>query len=298
MYKKYLVIILMMLAILLSCNQIAENVKNNNSKNNTNQENNGNFDNDKVIAELQSKIDSTVSGGIVTFEGRTYKASQYITITKAITIDGKEIQGLAVKVSSNVIGNVTLKNFKDATIQVIDIPATNRSDISTNTNSTGNDSNNTTFKKYTDDSVPIKLEGCSIEKIESEAPIALYLENEDKKSKIEEINLKEGTKDFTFVEFDKQETTLEEKSKVEKLFIKGGDVDKINLIGRTFSDIALVDDFSREIDFNYDKEFIDDQLKFSDKESFLDEAKIKDIFQIAYLIQSQFILQFQVETLL
>lgn len=222
-----------------------------------------------IITTLQSKIDSAVAGGIVDFDGGIYKTNNYITISKALTVDGKGIQGLTVKISSNVVGNVTLKNFKTTNVQVVDVPAVNRSIFSESTN-------NLSFKKYSDDALPLIIEGCTIEKFESNTNVALYLENGNKKSEIEEITLKEGTEGFTFVEFDKEETIFEEKSKVEKLFIEGADVEKINLIGGTFNDVDFADNFSGKIDFNYDKEFADDQLKFSDKDAFFADSKINE----------------------
>ena len=237
-------------------------------------------------ATLQALITNATAGSTVNLTS-TSGAGTYIAINKALTVDGKNISGLTVYVLPSVSSNVKLKNFKKATVKIatpVDSARTaftiRRADKASA--STTEDH----LKKMGEDALPLYLEGCEIEKFEASADVALHLENGDKKSEIGELKLKEGVEDFTFVEMDKAdspETTANEKTptanktKVDAFIIEKG-VEKVNLIGGTFDDVSLADDFSGKIDFKYDKEF-DDQLNFSGKDTFLGSSKIdaKDV---------------------
>ncbi|MBR6193257.1 MAG: hypothetical protein IKQ66_03750 [Treponema sp.] len=144
------------------------------------------------------------------------------------------------------------------------------------------------FKKFEDNAPPLKLEGCTVEKFEAESKVALKVDTGNKKSTIEEIKLNDGAEDFTFIEIDKADkpetseneaTAMSDKTKVKKLSIeysdKTNESEKINLIGGTFDDVSLANNFSGEIDFKYDKEFTD-QLNFNGKDSFLNDTKIRE----------------------
>ena len=234
---------------------------------------------------LQAQIDAAPSGGSVTLNQSS--AGGAILINKALTVDGNNNQGLTIKVSSAVTSNVTLRNFRDARIVVTSTgssPSTNRFRDAAATNSSSDH-----FKKIGEGAVPIKLEGCTVEKIEAESKVQLKVDNGNKKSTIGEIKLKDGAEDFTFIEMDKVDkpeldsdaaTPLDDKTKVSKLSIeysdKQNETEKINLIGGTFEEVTLPESFGGEIDFKYDKELEGDQLHFSGKDSFLGKTAIKE----------------------
>ena len=230
---------------------------------------------------LQALITGASAGASVNLTG-TSGAGTYISIDKALTVDGKNIEGLTIYVSPSVSSKVTLKNFKKATVKV-GSPATAARSALWARGAEAPAASDEHLKKMGEDALPLYLEGCEIEKFEAEADVALYLENGEKKSEIDELKLKEGVEDFTFIEMDKAdrpETTTDEKTptadktKVKKLTIEGEDVEKVNLIGGTFDNVALADDFSGKVDFKYDKEF-DDQLNFTGKDTFLGGSKIE-----------------------
>ena len=231
--------------------------------------NNANPDAPNAGPVSQGAIDNAIAGSVVNFDGTSDGGS--ITITKPLTVNGNGARNVTITISSNVRQNVVLRNFNNATISVLDIPARMAR--------AGDDDEeeDKSFKYLGDDALPVKLEGCTIELFETENDVAIYLENGEKKSDIEEIKLKDGVEDFTFVEFDKNGINTDEKSEVGKLSIEDG-VEKINLIGGTFDDVSLADDFTGAIDFKYDKEF-SDQLNFAGKDMFLEKAEIieKDV---------------------
>ncbi|MBO7638717.1 MAG: hypothetical protein J6S91_07040, partial [Treponema sp.] len=216
----------------------------------------------------QTVIDNAIAGSVVNFDGSSEGGS--ITINKPLTVNGNGARNVSITISSNVRQNVVLRNFRDATITVLDIPARMA-------RAADDEEEDKSFKYLGDDALPVKLEGCTIELFEAEKDVAIYLNNGELKSDIEEIKLKEGVEDFTFVEFDKSGIITDDKSEVGKLSIEDG-VEKINLIGGTFDDVSLADDFSGTIDFKYDKEF-SDQLNFAGKDAFLGDTKIveKDV---------------------
>ena len=247
----------------------------------------------------QQQIDNAAAGSTVTLN--TSFTDTSITITKALTVNGNGISGLTVTVNSNVTSNVTLKNFVRANIVVKPVSATNNNIrsarsarsafiqqpvYSANTNANANTEH---FEKMGEDALPLKLEGCSIEKFDAEADVALYMESGDsKKSEIGELNLKAGVEEFTFIEMDKAdkpETTADEKtptadkSLVGELNIQGNDVEKINLIGGKFDDVNIADGFTGDaIDFKYDEEFADQFADFSssEKTAFFNNSKIAE----------------------
>ncbi len=232
---------------------------------------------------LQSQIDNATAGSTVTLDA-SYSGTS-IVINKALTVNGNNISGLNVTVYSNVANNVTLRNFVNATVSVT--TGGSRSALARQyDNAQGSDDEH--FDKIGEDSPKLKFEGCSIEKIEAETDLALYVDNGTAKSEIDEIKLKDGAEDFAFIEMDKADkpetagneaTPTTDKTKVGKLSIESDEIETINLIGGTFDDVDLADDFSGDpIEFNYDKEFAD-QLNFTGKDTFLGDNKIaeKDI---------------------
>lgn len=274
----------------------------------------------------QQQIDNAAAGSTVTLN--TDFTDTSITITKALTVNGNGISGLTVTVNSNVTSNVTLKNFVNANIIVKPVSTTNnnirnisgirsaRSAIVTqpyySINSSAGSSNEG-FEKMGDNALPLKLEDCDIAKFDAEADVALYMESGDgKKSVIDEINLKSGVEEFTFIEMDKADkpetdaneaTATDKKSNVGELNIEGNGIEKINLIGGTFDDVNIADGFSGDpIDFKYDKEFSDQFGEFEGKTAFFNNSKIeeKDVgvvestagglykFDIPYSIYSNF----------
>lgn len=220
----------------------------------------------------QEAINNAVPGSVINFNGSSNGGE--ITVDRPLTLNGNNASNVSIIISSNVRENVVLRNFRNAHITISDIPV-HRSGLHANT--VGDTEEDTGFKHLGDDALPLKLEGCTIEKIEAEEDFALFLDNGNKKSVIDELELKEGVEDFTFVEFDKEGTATNAKSKVKELNIEDG-VEKINLIGGTFNDVSFADDFTGSVDFKYDQEF-EDQLNFDGKEAFLEDSKVieKDV---------------------
>ena len=231
----------------------------------------------------QEQINATSAGSTVTLN--TSFTDTTIRINKALTVDGNNIRNLNVIVDSSVRNNVTLRNFRNANITVDNSSRRaleNR--MARTAEANAGDDNAESFPKMTDGAVPLHLEGCTIGKIEAEADLALYLENGDLKSVIDEIKLKEGIEDFSFVEIDENgeerpdqdATPLSEKSAVGLLNIDDEGIKKINLIGGTFNDVDFADNLSDELELMYDKEFEDDQLNFEDKDGFFDKFSNSD----------------------
>lgn len=236
------------------------------------------------IAEWQTALNGTAA--TITLTEGTVPAGSKLTISRAVTVDGKGISGLTLEIASNVTNSVTLKNFKNAGLKV-----TKASSSTANNNvrsvkggaepeppegAEGPEAPDVHFKKFGEDSLPLHIEGCEIKRLEAEEDFALYVENGDeKKSEIKELMLKEGVEDFTFIELDKEDTDLKDKTKVEDLIIEDG-VEKINLIGGTFDDVNLADDFSGKVDFKYDKEFDDQFGDDFDKEAFFGKSVIEE----------------------
>lgn len=242
----------------------------------------------------QAGINAAAAGTTVSLASSM--AGQSISIDKALTVNGNNVSNVTVTVAPNVRNNVTLRNLNHATIRVASTNNTNAS-INTinsstinssvrsiagrifradNTSSAGGTNSTNAFKNLDEGAVPIKLEGCTDAKVESEKDIALYLGSGENKSTIEEIKLKEGVQDFSFIEMDDKNTATTAKSKVEKLSIEDDGVQKINLIGGTFDDVNLKNGFNGSIDFNYDKEFSDQLGSFSGKGAFFADTKIKE----------------------
>ena len=226
----------------------------------------------RTATTRQQQIDYAAAGSTVTLNASFTDTT--IRINKALTVNGNNISGLTVIVNSSVRNNVTLSNFNNATIS---IASSSRSALDNRgaraAEATGAHGNE--LKTLGDNSVPIFLENCSIEKIDAEADFSLYLEPGEDKTVIEELNLKEGLENFTFVEIDGSETGLTDKSKVERLNIENG-FEEINLIGGTFDDVDFANDFTGSVEFNYDKEFVDDQLHFDDVNAFFADAKVEE----------------------
>ena len=232
---------------------------------------------------FQSQIDAAAAGTTVTLNAN-YSGSS-IVINKALTVDGNNVANLSIIVSPSVSSNVTLRNFRNASI-TIGTSARRAIARERSENGSGDDEK---FDKLGDDALPLFLEGCTIDKIEAEDDVTLYLENGEKKSEIGELKLKEGVEEFTFVEFDdngkevadKPATPTAQKSKVGKLIIEDDEVDEINLIGGVFDDVDFANGVTAsDIDsLKYDKEFAD-QFGADAKTTLLDavpEAKKEDI---------------------
>jgi len=80
---------------------------------NTNPSKPGGGGNETVqIQAIQTMLDKAVDGEIVTLNTDKVPAGSSITINKALTINGNGVDGLTVKVSSEVKNNVILKNLK------------------------------------------------------------------------------------------------------------------------------------------------------------------------------------------
>ncbi|MBO6176561.1 MAG: hypothetical protein J6O39_03375 [Treponema sp.] len=222
---------------------------------------------------LQEQIDKTAAGGTVTLDASLAEAGKSIIISKALTVNGNDIEGISITVCEDVAGEVTLKNFKNAKLDV-DSTGSGRS-LARSADSS--DGEATSFKKFGDEAISLKLEGCTIEELTTVTDLALFMGNGENKSVIDSLLLKEGAEGFTFAEFDEENTATAEKSQVKDFKIEDG-VKEINLIGGTFDDVNFADGFSGEIDFKYDKEF-DDQLNFDNREEFLADEKVeaKDI---------------------
>ena len=240
---------------------------------------------------LQKLITDAKEGGSVTLTAGATGTGTYISINKALTVDGSNIEGLTVVVSPNLTSKVTLKNFKKAKVKVgtVDTAARfishargaeepGKDDVLPPPVDVDNPDGapEEHLKTIGDDALPIQIEGCTFETFETEKEIALYMESGEKKSEIEELKIKEGAEDFTFIELDKDETKLEEKSKVGDLIIEDG-VEKVSLVGGTFDDVNLADDFSGKVDFKYDKEFEDQFGEEFDKEKFFEDSKIEEM---------------------
>ena len=256
----------------------------------------------------QTLINNAAEGTSITLDPSA--GDTQLTINRALTVNGNGVSGVTVTVSPSVARNVTLRNFTNSNIRVANVSNTNssintvnngvfssvrsvfggifRSDNGSTGGATTTGSTDEKFKKVGDDAVPLKLEGCTGVNIEAEAKLALQVDNGQSKSIINEIKLKDGAEDFTFIEIDKADkpetdaneaTATNDKTKVVKLSIeysdKQNESEKINLIGGTFDDVSLTNNYTGEIDFKYDKEFAD-QLNFSGKDTFLGDTKIKE----------------------
>lgn len=236
---------------------------------------------------LQALIDSASAGSTVTLTAGATCTGTHITVSKALTINGNNLEGLTVKVSSAVSSNVTIRNLKSAKIQVTTVStnSANRAirrsravysvaDIET----TDEDGSVQKIEKFGDGVLPLKLEGCEVDEFIAEKPVALYLETGSEKSSIEELKIWDGADNFTIIEKDDGVASAD-KSSVEKLFVEKSEVEdngvqEINLIGCTFGDVDFADDFTAQdkLKFKYDAEF-DDQ--FEDK-AFMEETFVKE----------------------
>ncbi|MCR5401255.1 MAG: hypothetical protein K6E78_06620 [Treponema sp.] len=220
---------------------------------------------------FQEQINNAKEGATVTLNASLASAGKELTITKALTVDANNIEGLSVTVSSDVANQVVFKNFKKAKFDIIS--PVNRSISRGDESPEGEGS----FKKFGDEALSLKLERCSIEELSTVSDLALFMGSGNDKSVIDSLILNKGAEDFTFIEFDESDTETADKSLVKDLKIEDG-VKEINLIGGTFDDVNFAADFSDKVDFKYDKEF-GDQLNFEDKEKFLegDKVEAKDI---------------------
>ena len=216
---------------------------------------------------FQEQINNAKEGATVTLNASLASAGKELTITKALTVDANNIEGLSVTVSSDVANQVVFKNFKKAKFDIIS--PVNRSISRGDESPEGEGS----FKKFGDEALSLKLEGCSIEELSTVSDLALFMGSGNDKSVIDSLILKKGAEDFTFIEFDESGTETADKSLVKDLTIEDG-VKEINLIGGTFDDVNFAADFSDKVDFKYDKEF-GDQLNFEKKDEFLEGDKIE-----------------------
>ncbi len=229
--------------------------------------------NTSTTPTLQSQIDSATAGSTVTLNSSNTGTS--IVINEALTVDGNNISGLTVVVNSNVNNSVRLRNFSNANITVANATNSRMARIAADNTSESTDR----FSKIGDGDLPLHIEGCTINKLDLEKEVALYLENGEKKSTITELSLKEGVEEFSFIEFDengkevadKTATPSDAKSKVEKLIIEDDGLEKINLIGGVISDVDFaVGVTASDIgSLKYDKEFAD-QFGANAKQDFLD----------------------------
>ena len=242
-----------------------------NPGNPTNPDNPGNTDSTTTIdaaalSALQKKITDAKAGSTVTLQAGKVAAGSSISISKAITVDGKGIDGLTVKVSSTVKDNVVLKNFKNASLKIEKTASASRAVSAHDAENEDGEK----IEKFGDDALPLRLEGCEIKEFIAEDEVALYLGTGDEKTVIEEMNLREGAEKFTFIENDDGIKT-EDRSSIGKLFIEDG-LKEINLIGGSFDDVDFADDFAdKKLDFNYDAEF--EQFK---DDSFMEKSFVEE----------------------
>ena len=243
---------------------------------------------------LQALITNAQAGGSITLTAGTTCTNTYINVNKALTIDGNNLENLTVYVAPTISSNVTIKKLKNAKIIVGNVPGAGRSALAARAadgdSSSQADTASTGFSKVTDNALPLHIEDCTIEKLDAETDVALYLEKgSDKKSEIEEVNLLEGAKDFSIIEFDengkevadKAATPTADKSVIGKLNIEDDGIEKINLIGDVITDVDFADGVTAEDveSLKYDKEFAD-QLGAAAKTDLLDvlpDAKKEDV---------------------
>lgn len=269
-----------------------------NTNNDTNTDNNNNTTPAATSltanSTLQAQITNAQAGGSITLTAGTTCTNTYINVNKALTIDGNNLENLTVYVAPTISSNVTIKKLKNAKIIVGNVPGAGRSALAARAadgnSSSQADTASTGFSKVTDNALPLHIEDCTIEKLDAETDVALYLEKgSDKKSEIEEVNLLEGAKDFSIIEFDengkevadKAATPTADKSVIGKLNIEDDGIEKINLIGGVISDVDFADGVTAEDveSLKYDKEFAD-QLGDAAKTDLLDvlpDAKKEDV---------------------
>lgn len=259
----------------------------------------------------QTLINNAAEGTSITLDPSA--GDTQLTINRALTVNGNGVSGVTVTVSPSVARNVTLRNFTNSNIRVANVSNTNssintvnngvfssvrsvfggifRSDNGSTGGATTTGSANEKFKKVGDNALPLYLDNCTIGNIEAEGKVALYLEKgANKKSEINQIKLKAGAEDFSFIEFDengkevaeKTATPLTDKSKVGNLIIDDNGVKKVNLIGGTFDNVSFGTgaDNPTDLKLKYDAEF-DNQLNFSGKDDFLNNQKIASKEDIA-----------------
>ncbi len=227
---------------------------------------------------FQSQIDAAATGSTVTLDRNNTGSS--ITINKALTVNGNQVENLSIIIASNVSNSVTLQNFVNASVSVASGSSSHRANsrLARTANDSGSDSRDS-FDKIGDGDFPLHIEGCSIDRLDLGKDVALYLENGDKKSTIEELNLRDGVQEFSFIEFDENgnenrdraATDTAAKSRIEMLNIEDDGVAKINLIGGVISDVDFaVGVTASDIgSLKYDKEFAD-QFGANAKQDFLD----------------------------
>ena len=203
------------------------------------------------VEAFQKKLSDAAEGAVIKLTEGKVPAGSTITINKALTVDGSGVEGLTVKIASEILKDINIKNFKKVKIELTK-KAGGRETLVTD-----NQTENGSFKKYGDDALPLKLEGCTVEDLQVAGDVALYLGTGSEKSTIEKINLANGVEDFTFVENDKDDDGNNiadgEKSSVGKLYVENG-VREINLIGGSFGDVDFADNFASKVDVNYDTE--------------------------------------------
>lgn len=236
----------------------------------------------KEVEAFQAKLNGAEEGATIKIAKGEVPAGSTITINKALIVDGNGIEGLTINISSIVKNNITLKNFKNAKLQVV-APAAQQTSSSVNraravsihdAEKENEDGEIEKIEKFGDDALPLKLEGCEIDEFIIEKEVALYLGTGEEKTTIEELklNLADGAEKFTFIENDK-DIDEKDKSSVGKVKIEDG-LKEINLIGGSFDDVDFADNFSfddEKLKFNYDPEF----EQFTD-DSFLKDNKFKE----------------------
>lgn len=222
----------------------------------------------EVSAMQANLIGKAKAGDTVTLSAGKVPEDASITIDKALTVNGNGIDGLTVKVASSVKDNVVLKNFKNAKIEIVK-PKVSASARAVSLNDTISEDGEK-IEKFGDGALPLKLEGCTIEEFRAEDDVALYLGTGDDKSTIDDLILKKGAENFTFIEND-ADTSKEDRSFVEKMYFEDG-LKEINLIGGTFDDVTFADGYAdKKLEFNYDAEF--EQFK---DDSFMEKAFVEE----------------------
>lgn len=217
------------------------------SDNNTSDNNSG--DNSSSSTTFQSQLDAAQAGDSITLD-ESFSGSS-ITISKKLTVNGNGVQNLSIIINSDVANNVVLTNFVNATINIKD---TSSSRNIRNISRSATDPESRKPKEIGDDNPKLYFENCSFDKIIAEDDISLYMKEDAYKSRIKEIELKDGVKSFVVIEDESENLEKDKKSSIDKITIEKG-VDEVELVGGYYKDIEFKGDFTTEdkVNFYYDE---------------------------------------------
>lgn len=208
-------------------------------------------DEDKVT--FQSQLDSAQTGSTVTLNKANSGSS--ITISKGLTVDGNGVENLTVIINSEVASNVSLKNFVNATITISENNRSARNARAvTNSRSAAPEPTPSKPREIGDDNPKLYIENCSFDKIIAEEDVSLYMKEDTLKSRIKEIELKNGVESFVVIEDESENLEKDKKSLIDKITIEKG-VDEVELLGGYYKDIEFKGEFTAndKVDFYYDE---------------------------------------------